>query len=175
MRLYEILYEAKGTKGFLARIVANPQSYVDPIADAMMIFGIDIPENEEGNDTDEEALAGMIQHWASNLLPYVHNGCMTVYRAMTVPDDWEPKSLGLSWSFLPEFAIAYNAKNRQFAVILRGEVREDGINMPVTVALQELTEEEVRLLKGAEVKITAATLKDGTPVLQHLIGKTYPA
>jgi hypothetical protein len=173
MRFHEIC-EAR-TKGVLSRIVADPHSFIYPILDAMMTFGIDAPENEDGNETDEEALAGMIHHWASNLLPYVHNGFMTVYRAMTVPDDWEPKSLGLSWSFLPEFAVAYNAKNRRLAVILRGEVSEDEINMPVTVALQELTEEEVRLLTGAEVTITAATLKDGTPVLQHLIGKTYPA
>jgi hypothetical protein len=168
MRVRELLtlYE---NQGILARILQDPSSYIYAYQDGLVVFGEDGPVDEEG-EPDEEGLASDIYWAANNLSPYIHNGTMTIYRAIDVPDNWVPKTLGIYWSFLPEYAIPYNGSGQSTA-ILTGLVREDGINWPLTLVMQSLTEEEIRIYPDSFITITAVN----RPALQHLIGKSFPA
>lgn len=183
MKIQELL---EAQRGLFAKVVANPHRYVWDVLDAFILAGQEPPEyfeDEETGDTDEEEVANFIAQMAGEVLPFVKNGQMTIYRAIAVPENWVPRSLGIYWSYEIDGAYAYHegiphedVQGATTIVILVGVVAEAGINIPQTIVIQEAAEREIRLQPGAQVRITSVLdAKTKQPTMPGLVGKVFPA
>jgi hypothetical protein len=155
----------------------NPSSRYWDIIDAMRPYGVEAPIDEDG-EIDDESYLTLITMAADDLMEAMEGDYLRVYRAMTVPPDWEPDDIGVHWARRRGMAYAYNAakKDGYVEIILEGLVHIDHVNLNHSIVLNmDLSEEEVLLISDAEIEITAASLRDGTPTHQHIVGRSFHA
>jgi len=159
----------------ILHIIEKPDCAHYDVLDAMLPYGVEAPVNDEG-EIDEGLYHALIREAACTLSKAVTDGNrMRVYRAISVPDDWSPESLGVHWTHDKKRAYPYNGDPENY-VIIEGLVPVDHINIPASLVLNmDLTENEVLLCGHAEIEIVSVTKPDGSASHSYLWGTTYQA
>jgi hypothetical protein len=155
-------------------VLADPGAHACRVINAMLPYGVEAPVTEE-DEVDYESLNGMVVHAVSTLNKCSHDGRMRIYRAISVSPDWEPETVGVHWTHLKERAIPYNGNTADY-IVLEATVDLEDVHLYETIVLNmDLTEDEILLLKSAEVLVERAWTKDGKPSHDHLNGRTFGA
>jgi hypothetical protein len=158
----------------LEGILANPEAHAWRVLAAMLPYGVEAPTTDD-KEIDHEALNDLVVHAVTQLLEHVEDENIRIYRAISVPADWEPETVGVYWTFRRDRAIPYNGNTSDF-IVLEATVALNDINLYETIVLNmDLTEDEVLLLKSAEVHVERAWHMGGQPSHAHLENRTFGA
>jgi hypothetical protein len=160
----------------LQALRSDPASHFYDIIDAMLPYGVEAPLDDDG-DIDEDAYLSLIVGAADDLIESMEGDYLRVFRAIVVPEDWDPENLGIHWARRRGMAMAYNGNRSEgFEIILEGLVHVDQIRLHSSIVLNmDMTEEEVLVCDDAEIELVGAWAKDGTPTHQHIVGRRFHA
>ena len=112
-----------------------------------------------------------------------NNGKITIYRAITVKDDWiehlktQGKHLGIFWSWHKEGADPIWAdESKPTDVVITARVNEEYVDWKETFELNiSSDEDEIRLFKNTPLEIISITIEDEEVDLELLANKTFVA
>jgi hypothetical protein len=156
--------------------------------------------HEEGisdeSEVDEEEFSDWVKYeldyLASEFITKVNtdlikNGKIKIWRAMSVNKEWESrlqteaKHLGIYWSWDQEGAEPHWGYNMElpFTTIMEAEVDETSVDWYPTIRLNtepvSFEEKEIRLVKGAKIKIVSIKIDDKEIDLSDISGDRFIA
>ena len=96
------------------------------------------------------------------------SGLITIYRAMSVPDDWvehlkkEGNRLGIYWSWEEDGAVPYWGGDTDYknTAILKTQIKQEYVDWQTTLELSmnQLEEAEIRLFKNTPIKLQSISI-----------------
>jgi hypothetical protein len=117
----------------------------------------------------------------------IKNGKIKIWRAMSVNKEWESrlqteaKHLGIYWSWDQEGAEPHWGYNTElpFTTIMEAEVDETSVDWYPTIRLNtepiSFEEKEIRLVKGAKIKIISIKINENEIDLSDISGDRFIA
>ena len=156
--------------------------------------------HEEGISDESEVDEEEFSDWVKYELDYlasefitkintdlIKNGKIKIWRAMSVNKEWESrlqteaKHLGIYWSWDQEGAEPHWGYNMElpFTTIMEAEVDETSVDWYPTIRLNtepvSFEEKEIRLVKGAKIKIVSIKIDDKEIDLSDISGDRFIA
>ena len=156
--------------------------------------------HEEGISDESEVDEEEFSEWVKYELGYlasefitkvntdlIKNGKIKIWRAMSVNKEWESrlqteaKHLGIYWSWDQEGAEPHWGYNMElpFTTIMEAEVDEKSVDWYQTIRLNtepvSFEEKEIRLVKGAKIKIVSIKIDDKEIDLSDISGDRFIA
>ena len=155
---------------------ANPSAHYFDVLDAMLPYGAEAPVDENG-EIDDESYLCLMQQAADDLIDAMEGDHLRIFRAIIVPEDWEPDSLGVHWARRRGMAFAYNGNPEAgVEIVLEGLVHVNSIRLHHSMVLNmDLSEEEVLVRDDAMIEIVGVSTPKGVASHHHLLGRAFPA
>ena len=148
---------------------------VDEVMSDKILHGEDLDENDE--EARDQVLSEIVQA-QSDFRAVVHDGKITVHRAIVVPVDWiealQPGAeLGESWSYDIRGAFPYNGARdpNKVVVVFSGVVDAHDVDWGASIAMHSSGEAEIRLRPYTNIELTSMSIKKDHAKFGALIKK----
>lgn len=142
-------------------------------------------ESEGFYDLVKNELENNFEDAFYNISDRIYSGKITIFRAMTVADDWvnhlkkQGKRLGIYWSWDEDAAEAHWGKNHKNTAVLKSEIAEKHVNWKSTLennVNSSLSDErEITLYKNTPIKLLGLTINGKEVDISELKDKKFYA